>query len=99
MITTRLRNTAFKHVLKNLPENTAVNMSGPVGSFTLDNDRQKPVIFLTGGIGITLVYNIIKQATHDHLPYTLFLFYSNHTADEAVFMTDIVTYISVHFGA
>lgn len=88
MITTRLRNTAFKRVLKNLPENTVLNMSGPFGSFTLDNDIQKPAIFLTGGIGITPVYSIIKQATHDHLSHTLFLFYSNHTPEEAVFMTD-----------
>lgn len=88
MITTRLRDTAFKRVLRNLPVATELKMEGPFGSFTLHNDVSKPAVFLTGGIGITPVHSIIKQATHDKMPHTLFLFYSNHTPEEAAYMDE-----------
>lgn len=88
MITTRLRDTAFKRVLKNAPLLTELNMDGPFGSFTLHNDTSKPAVFLTGGIGITPVHSIIKQATHDHQPHKLLLFYSNHTPKEAAYMEE-----------
>ena len=51
--TTRLRDSAFKRVLKNAPIGTEVALDAPYGSFTLHNDVARPAVFLTGGIGIT----------------------------------------------
>jgi len=55
MVATRMRDTAFKRVLKTLPLGTELKLDAPYGSFTLHNNKEIPAVFLTGGIGITFV--------------------------------------------
>jgi ferredoxin-NADP reductase len=88
MIATRIRDTAFKRILKKLPLQAELYLDGPFGSFTLHNDTQKTAVFLTGGIGITPIHSMIKQASHDQSQHKLVLFYSNHTKEEAAFMDE-----------
>ena len=75
MIATRLRDTAFKRILKNLSTGAEINLDGPFGSFTLHRDGSRPAVFLAGGIGITPFRSILAQATKEALPHRLFLFY------------------------
>jgi ferredoxin-NADP reductase len=42
-------------------------------------------VFLAGGIGITPIRSILKQAAQESLPHRLYLFYSNREADDAAF--------------
>lgn len=51
MFATRLRDTAFKRVLKTLPFGTEVKVEGPFGDFTLHNNPARPAVLLAGGIG------------------------------------------------
>lgn len=51
LVATRMRDTAFKRVLRMAPFGLEVNMEGPMGSFTLHNNSAKPAVFLAGGIG------------------------------------------------
>src|SRR5699024_2300393 len=44
--TTRLRDTAFKRVLKDLPEGTEVEVDAPHGNFTLHKTESTPAVFL-----------------------------------------------------
>ena len=67
MMTARMRPTAFKDVLKNLPEGSALSFDGPFGSMTLHNYISKPAVLLAGGIGITPLFSMVKQAAHDRL--------------------------------
>src|SRR4029077_11417158 len=53
LVATRMRDTAFKRVLRMAHADLEVNMEGPIGSFTLHNNAAKPAVFLAGGIGIT----------------------------------------------
>src|ERR1700716_2120084 len=53
MIATRLRDTAFKRVLKTMSIGGAVTIEGPSGDLTLPDDSARPIVFLAGGIGIT----------------------------------------------
>ncbi len=53
MVATRLRNTAFKRVLKTMPLGTAVKIEGPSGNLTLHNNAKRPAVLLAGGIGIS----------------------------------------------
>src|SRR5512142_1223775 len=71
MVATRMRNTAFKRVLRTLPAGAEVNMRGPFGSFILHNSPSRPGVFLVGGIGITPVRSIVLQAIRDKLPQPL----------------------------
>jgi len=89
MVATRMRQTAFKDVLKELPEGAELSFEGPFGSMTLHNDIAKPAVLLAGGIGITPFHSMVKQAGHDHLPHKLFLFYSNRKPEDAVFLEEL----------
>ncbi len=87
-IATRLRDTAFKRVLKELPDGTELSMDAPYGSFTLHNSTAIPAVFLTGGIGITVVRSIVLEAVHKAVPRRIALFYANHRPEEAAFVEE-----------
>ena len=65
VIATRMRDTAFKRVLKSLPPGSAVNIEGPDGALTLHDDPARPAVFLAGGIGITPFVSMLRQAAKD----------------------------------
>jgi Na+-transporting NADH:ubiquinone oxidoreductase subunit NqrF len=69
IITTRMRDTAFKHSLKLIDLGTELDLEAPWGELTLHKDTSIPAVFLTGGIGITPVRSIVLQATHDKLAH------------------------------
>jgi ferredoxin-NADP reductase len=89
MIATRMRNTAFKRVLKTMPIGSAVKIEGPSGDLTLQNDSTRSAVFLAGGIGITPFRAMIVQAAHQKLPHRLFLFYSNRRPEDAPFLEEL----------
>lgn len=86
---TRMRDTAFKRVLKDLHVGSEVTIDAPHGSFTLHNNVSKPAVFLTGGIGVTPVRSIVLQAAEDKLPHKLFVFYSNRRPEDAAFLGEL----------
>jgi len=88
LIATRMRNTAFKNTLKSLTIGDEIKLEGPYGDYKLHKTNTKPAVFIIGGIGITPVRSIIAQATRDHLPHKITLFYSNKTPLDAAFTTD-----------
>lgn len=89
VLTTRMRDTAFKDVLKILPLGSPVSIQGPKGRFVLHKDVSQPAVFLIGGIGITPARAMILQATHDKLPYQFFLFYSNRHLKDTAFLPEL----------
>lgn len=89
IITTRMRDTAFKRSLKLIPFGTELNLEAPWGELTLHDDTKIPAVFLTGGIGITPVRSIVLQATHDKLAHPIFAFYSNRTPNDAAFLDEL----------
>jgi ferredoxin-NADP reductase len=86
LVATRMRDTAFKRVLRLSPPDLEVNIEGPMGSFTLHNNSAKPAVFLAGGIGITPFSSIVRHAAQVKLPHKLYLFYSNRRPEDAAFM-------------
>ena len=89
MIATRLRDTAFKRVLRSMPLGTQVKIDGPSGSFTLHKNAAKPAVFLAGGIGITPFFSIIRQAIQDCLRHQLYLLCSSRRPEDAPFLSDL----------
>jgi predicted ferric reductase len=45
MFATRMRDTAFKRVLKSMPLGTEITLGGPFGSFSLHSDASRPGSF------------------------------------------------------
>lgn len=90
LVATRMRNTAFKRVLGTLPVGSSVKVDGPFGYFTLHRSPTRPVVLLAGGIGITPLLSMARQAAHDQLPQQLYLFYSNRRPEEAPFLNSLL---------
>ena len=91
MVATRMRDTAFKRVLRNMPLGATVQMEGPFGNFVLHADPARPAVFLARGIGITPFRSIIVYAATQKLPHRLFLFYSNRRPEHAPFLDELQT--------
>lgn len=91
MFATRMRNTAFKRVLKTLPLGTPCKIEGPFGDLKLHNNANKAAVFLCGGIGITPVRSILVEAAAQKLAHKIFLFFSNHTRKTAPFFDELQT--------
>ena len=83
IVATRMRDTAFKRVLRSAAPGIQVKIDGPSGSFTLHRKPEKPAVFLAGGIGITPFLSIIRQTEHDAAPHHIYLFYSNRRPEDA----------------
>lgn len=88
MLATRLRDTAFKRVARDLPLGTEVKLDAPYGDFTLHKTETTPAVFLIGGIGVTPVRSMIAQATHDKTAHRITLLHANRTLDDAPFTKD-----------
>lgn len=89
MVATRIRDTAFKRVLKDMPADREVSIAGPFGSFTL-RQGSRPAVFLAGGIGITPFRSMILQAAHEKFDRRLYLFYSNRRPEDAAFLEELL---------
>jgi ferredoxin-NADP reductase len=89
MIATRMRDTAFKRVLKSTPIGTPVKIDGPNGEMVLHRDPARPAAFLAGGIGITPFLSMARHAAKERLPHRLYLFYSNRRPEDAAFLEEL----------
>ena len=89
MVATRMRNTAFKRVLKSMPLRTAVKVEGPFGNLTLHNNAARTAVFLAGGIGITPFRCILFRAAREKRPHHIFLFFSNRRPEDAPFLQEL----------
>ncbi|MGH8278340.1 MAG: FAD-dependent oxidoreductase [Gammaproteobacteria bacterium] len=85
---TRMRNTAFKRVLKNLPIGTEVKLDAPYGDFSLHKTQTTPAVFIIGGIGVTPVRSMIAQATHDETAHKITLLHASRTPADMPFKAD-----------
>ncbi len=88
-VATRMRDTAFKRVLKAMPPRSEVSIAGPFGSFFL-RQSSRPAVFLAGGIGITPFRSMLLQAAREELSRRLFLFYSNRRPEDAPFLEELL---------
>ena len=88
MITTRLRDTAFKRVLRTMPIGTSVKIEGPFGDLRLHH-AARPAVVLTGGIGITPFRSILLETIRaGGLPYPVVVLYANRRPKDAAFLDE-----------
>ncbi len=89
MITTRLRDTAFKRVLQTMPLGTPVKIEGPFGDLRLHH-ADRPAVVLTGGIGITPFRSILLETIRTGgLPYPVVVLYANRRPQDAAFLDEL----------
>lgn len=92
MIATRIRDSAFKQVLSQLEPGSELVMKGPYGDFVLPEQRKRPVVFITGGIGVTPVRSMLLHAIAQQQPSAmqpLTVFYANRRPEDAAFLDEL----------
>src|SRR3712207_4674062 len=88
-LATRLRDTAFKRSLAELPVGAEVDVEPPKGKFVLPEDTSRPYVFLAGGIGITVFRSMLRYIDDGDLPYDVTLVYSNRNRAETAFLDEL----------
>ena len=85
LITTRIRDSPFKKKLAALNIESTVTITSPLGQFVLPDDHSKPLVFLSGGIGVTPFRSMIKYATDTELPLKIIMFDANRNQENILF--------------
>jgi ferredoxin-NADP reductase len=86
---TRLRDSAFKRSLAELPIGAEVEVEPPKGTFVLPEDTARPLVFVAGGIGITTFRSMLRYIQDEHLPHRVTLIYSNRDRESAAFLDEL----------
>jgi ferredoxin-NADP reductase len=85
---TRLRDTAFKRTLAELPVGADVEVEEPKGNWVLPKETNRPYVFIAGGIGITVFRCMLRYIAEEGLPHRVKLFYSNRDRESAAFLDE-----------
>jgi ferredoxin-NADP reductase len=88
-LTTRLRDSAFKRSLAELPVGAEVDVEQPKGDFLLPEDTEQPYVFIAGGIGITVFRSMLRYIAEEGLPHRVTLVYSNSDRESTAFFDEL----------
>ncbi|OGH18426.1 MAG: hypothetical protein A2868_01555 [Candidatus Levybacteria bacterium RIFCSPHIGHO2_01_FULL_40_15b] len=89
IITTRIIQSSFKETLDALPIGAKVQMSGPHGTFVLDEQDPRGKVYLAGGIGITPARSILVYLRDKNLDTSFILIASFSNRDEIIFQDEL----------
>ena len=88
-LTTRMRDSAFKRSLGELQVGTEVEVEQPKGDFVLPEETERPLVFVAGGIGITVFRSMLRFISEQGLPYRVTLVYSNRDRESTAFLDEL----------
>src|SRR5438874_4536736 len=86
---TRLRDSAFKRSLAELPVGAEVEVEQPKGNFVLPEETDRPYVFVAGGIGITVFHSMLRYIAEEGLPYRVTLVYSNRDRESSAYLGEL----------
>lgn len=86
---TRLRDSGFKKSLRELPVGMEVEVGPIAGVFSLPDDPSRPLVFISGGIGITPFMSMLSYIKEQKLNYKITLIYSNRDRTSGVFLDQL----------
>jgi ferredoxin-NADP reductase len=89
--TKRLSDSLFCSTVEELKAGDTVSFKGPMGNLVYEGGLDK-VTFLAGGIGITPVRSILKNAADKKIPGEKVLIYGNLNLEEIAFAGEIETW-------
>jgi ferredoxin-NADP reductase len=88
-LATRIRDSAFKKTLTEVAVGAEVEVEPPKGSFVLPDDTSRPLVFIAGGIGITVFRSMLLYIREEGLPYRVTLVYSNRDVESSAFLDEV----------
>lgn len=63
------------YVFTEMQEKTLLRFEGPLGTFFLREDSDKPIVFMAGGTGFAPIKAIVEHALHKQLDRTMILYW------------------------
>jgi len=88
-LATRLSDSAFKKSLNELPVGAEVEIESIAGNFTLPKNKSRPLVFISGGIGITPFISMLRYVKEQKLDYRITLMYSNRNKESTAFFDEL----------
>ena len=95
-LATRVRDSAFKRSLAELPVGAEVDVEQPKGEFLLPDDTRQKYVFIAGGIGITVFRTMLRYIAEEGLPHRVTLVYSNRDRESAAFLDELEELAEAH---
>lgn len=86
------RSSSFKTALRQLAPGSRLQFAEPMGDFVLPKNRQLPLIFAAGGLGITPVHSMVKYLADTQEKRTITLLYDVHDQAELAFTETFTDY-------
>ena len=86
---TRIRDSAFKRSLAELPVGAEVEVEPPRGKFVLPEDASRALVFVAGGIGITAFRSMLRYIQDEGLPHRVTLIYSDRDRESTPFLDEL----------
>ena len=80
---------SFTRSLAELEPGDSVFVRGPFGNFVIDEQYDRNVILMAGGIGITPFMSMVRFATETQLPVPITLLFSYHRQEEIPFLKEL----------
>lgn len=77
--------SSFKKALFSLPMGTQVNLDDPMGDFVLPKQKDRPLIFVAGGIGVTPMHSMIKWLVDQDEKRNIYLLYAANKLEDVAF--------------
>lgn len=85
----RSGDSGYKKTFWSLKPGDTVEVTKAVGFFTEPEENDQPIVFLVGGIGITPVRSMLRQALHTGSQRDYTLFYANRFERDASFHDEL----------
>ena len=80
----------FTQAISRLKPGTRVFLQGPFGNFVVDEDFDRNIIMMAGGIGITPFMGMIRTATEYESPKAMVLLYSCRSQQDIPFYQELL---------
>lgn len=89
---TRIRDSAFKRSISEMPIGSEVEIGDIGGYFVLPEDEKTPLVFIAGGIGIAPFVSMSRYIVEEELDYEVKLLYSNRNRNSSIFLDEFKDY-------
>ncbi|MBW1974028.1 MAG: ferric reductase-like transmembrane domain-containing protein [Deltaproteobacteria bacterium] len=83
----------FSKRLRTAHPGTEFLCEGPYGVFTPDFTKEKKLVFIAGGIGVTPFLSMIRYAVHNNLPVTIDLIWGNKAKRDIIAYSELSRYV------
>ncbi|MEI8034706.1 MAG: CDP-6-deoxy-delta-3,4-glucoseen reductase [Betaproteobacteria bacterium] len=84
-------------VFNTLKEKDILRFEGPLGTFFLREDTQKPILFLASGTGFAPIKAIIEHALHQKIPRAMSLYWGGRIKED-LYLHELATEWAQHHG-